>query len=241
MTTAKKSRHVQPVSATTPSHQEHVARERAMAERADAIARELTLLKATALRARYATAVGKTTTTKNRDFLIRAILKAESRAPKPNPVAVPSVAAAIPSVPGIPVSDADDLATIALSHGAKISADVPAIRAALDLLRQAIMIVRTQAPAGRRAGVAPVRDASANAALIPSAGATLSAKWKGSTYIVQVLDGGRFGFNGTEYTSLSTIGRVITGHPCNGYVFFGLKHPARASRKAAATATEVLQ
>jgi len=58
------------------------------------------------------------------------------------------------------------------------------------------------------------------------AGVTLVRKWRGKTYKVKVVDGGkgkkRYEFVGQEYRSLTTIAQEITGAHWSGPRFFGL-------------------
>ncbi len=55
------------------------------------------------------------------------------------------------------------------------------------------------------------------------AGVQLRRVWKGTEYVVTVLGGGEFEFNGKKYTSLSRIAGEITGGHWNGKLFFGVK------------------
>ena len=55
------------------------------------------------------------------------------------------------------------------------------------------------------------------------AGTQLRRVWKDREYIVTVLGGGVFEYNGERYTSLSRIAKVITGGHWNGKLFFGVK------------------
>lgn len=50
----------------------------------------------------------------------------------------------------------------------------------------------------------------------------LKREWNNRTYIVNVLDKRRFEYDGREYTSLTTIVKVITGSHQSGPLFFGL-------------------
>ncbi len=47
--------------------------------------------------------------------------------------------------------------------------------------------------------------------------------WKDREYIVTVLGGGEYEYDGEKYTSLSRIAKVITGGHWNGKLFFGVK------------------
>ena len=46
---------------------------------------------------------------------------------------------------------------------------------------------------------------------------------QGKEYVVTVLGGGEFEYNGAKYNSLSRIAREITGGHWNGKLFFGVK------------------
>ena len=56
-----------------------------------------------------------------------------------------------------------------------------------------------------------------------SRGTRLKRVWQGKEYEVLVLGNGRFVLDGREYTSLSTVAKVITGKKWNGRLFFGVK------------------
>ena len=62
-------------------------------------------------------------------------------------------------------------------------------------------------------------------------GTRLIREWQGRTYDVLVLDDG-FSWQGTRYSSLSSIARKITGTPWSGPLFFGLKPNRRATRRS---------
>ena len=55
------------------------------------------------------------------------------------------------------------------------------------------------------------------------AGVQLRRVWQGKEYVVTVLGGGEFEYNGAKYNSLSRIAREITGGHWNGKLFFGVK------------------
>jgi hypothetical protein len=55
-----------------------------------------------------------------------------------------------------------------------------------------------------------------------SPGARLLREWRGSTLVVDVIDGG-YVFEGDRYASLSAIARKATGVVRNGPAFFGLR------------------
>ena len=60
-------------------------------------------------------------------------------------------------------------------------------------------------------------------------GTRLVREWQGRTYEVLVLDEG-FSWQGTHYSSLSAVARMITGTPWSGPLFFGLKQNRPATR-----------
>jgi Protein of unknown function (DUF2924) len=65
------------------------------------------------------------------------------------------------------------------------------------------------------------RNPTASPANIPAPGARLIREWNGSTYTVDVTEGG-FVWDGVSYRSLSAIARTITGTRWSGPRFFGL-------------------
>jgi hypothetical protein len=67
-------------------------------------------------------------------------------------------------------------------------------------------------------------------------GTRLVREYEGVTHTVDVLADG-FAWNGQKFRSLSAIAKAITGTNWNGYAFFGLKRPTKAS--AAAKSEEV--
>jgi hypothetical protein len=62
-------------------------------------------------------------------------------------------------------------------------------------------------------------------------GTRLMREWQGRTYEVVVRDGG-FCWQGTQYRSLSSIARKITGTAWSGPLFFGLKQTRSTSRRS---------
>jgi hypothetical protein len=62
-------------------------------------------------------------------------------------------------------------------------------------------------------------------------GTRLMREWQGRTYDVLVLDDG-FSWQGTRYSSLSSIARKITGTPWSGPLFFGLKPNRPVNRRS---------
>lgn len=56
---------------------------------------------------------------------------------------------------------------------------------------------------------------------LPEPGTVLSRTHKGVNHEVEVGVEG-FRYQGRAYRSLSAIGREVTGHACNGFLFFGL-------------------
>jgi hypothetical protein len=63
---------------------------------------------------------------------------------------------------------------------------------------------------------------------LPTAGTLLTRDFKGSTYVVKVLDDG-FEYEGRQYRSLSAIAGEITGTRWNGFLFFGLTREAHVA------------
>jgi len=74
---------------------------------------------------------------------------------------------------------------------------------------------------------------------IPAVGEKIEKKYKGNVLTVTVTDAG-LEYEGTTYTSISTLASVITGQPAiNGYGFFKLgKSAVRKPRKAKVTADD---
>lgn len=68
----------------------------------------------------------------------------------------------------------------------------------------------------------------------PPTGTILRRKYKGETHSVSVTETG-YRWKGEEYSSLSAIGKKLTGHECNGWSWFGLK-PATTGGRVSATA-----
>lgn len=62
---------------------------------------------------------------------------------------------------------------------------------------------------------------------IPTPGTRLVREWKGIEHTVTVMRDG-FEYQGQPYRSLSPIAKRITGTSWSGFVFFGLKSPARS-------------
>lgn len=81
-------------------------------------------------------------------------------------------------------------------------------------------LIRVRPPQDFRPGVdaGPVSDSMP---AMPTTGKILSRKYKGQRIEVEVLDNG-FLYDGTVYTSLSAIAKVVTGTHCSGRAFFGL-------------------
>ena len=59
-------------------------------------------------------------------------------------------------------------------------------------------------------------------------GALLTRNYKGRMIRVRVLPKG-FDYEGTIYRSLTAIAEAVTGVHWNGYLFFGLKPPEKAT------------
>jgi hypothetical protein len=69
-------------------------------------------------------------------------------------------------------------------------------------------------------------------------GTRLMREWRGRTYEVVILDDG-FCWQGTQYRSLSSIARKITGTAWSGPLFFGLKQNRSASRRSSRASLSV--
>jgi len=61
-------------------------------------------------------------------------------------------------------------------------------------------------------------------ARLPAPGTVLHRRYKGHTYLVEVLADG-FAYDGQRYLSLSAVAHAITGGHWNGYLFFNLNDP----------------
>jgi hypothetical protein len=69
---------------------------------------------------------------------------------------------------------------------------------------------------------------------LPLPGALLTRDYKGRRIVVRVLPKG-FEYGGEVYRSLSAIAQKVTGSHWNGWLFFGIKPPAKQlPRKASA-------
>jgi hypothetical protein len=69
----------------------------------------------------------------------------------------------------------------------------------------------------------PVSTQAESSSLIP--GTRLVRDWHGQHIEISVDPAGRFLWQGRSYRSLSAIAREVTGSPCNGPRFFGLRSP----------------
>ena len=56
---------------------------------------------------------------------------------------------------------------------------------------------------------------------VPLPGSVITRVYKGQPFAVEVLAEG-FGWNGTNYSTLSSVAKAITGQHLNGFTFFGL-------------------
>jgi hypothetical protein len=63
---------------------------------------------------------------------------------------------------------------------------------------------------------------------LPPPGAVLRRLYKGQPLEITVLHSG-FAYGGQVFASLSAVAKAITGSHCNGYLFFRLTHPEKAS------------
>lgn len=81
-------------------------------------------------------------------------------------------------------------------------------------------------------GVVPNQKRRAEAQLAP--GTVLVREYDGINHRVNVLDDGRFEFEGRPYRSLSAVATAITGSTYSGPVFFGLKPTHRERQRAKA-------
>jgi len=79
-------------------------------------------------------------------------------------------------------------------------------------------VVPPQADEPQPQGTTPALLATTR--LVP--GARLVKVYQGTTYVVDVVDGG-FVWNGVHFTSLSGVAKAITGTHWNGLLFFGLR------------------
>ncbi len=89
----------------------------------------------------------------------------------------------------------------------------------------------TSAPTStRRPNVAPTNTSPTSPApsakkadpRLPAVGEKLERVFQGKTYKVTVLEGGMFSYAGKQYSSLSTIAKIISGTTWNGFLFFHL-------------------
>lgn len=86
-------------------------------------------------------------------------------------------------------------------------------------------------PTARRAAIKskPLTDPR-----LPKAGTIVERTYKGKTLKVTVTRGG-FVFMRNTYASLSGLATELTGNATNGFLFFGLTAPAKATGKATTT------
>jgi hypothetical protein len=91
-----------------------------------------------------------------------------------------------------------------------------------ETIRRLEELGESVAPAKRLPGAARRKDDR------PIDGTRLVREYQGIAYEVTVR-GDHFEYRGDRYTSLSAIARLITGTRWNGWVFFGLRTPRRAS------------
>lgn len=68
---------------------------------------------------------------------------------------------------------------------------------------------------------------------LPEPSSTFSRTYKGHDLTIKVLDGGAFEYEGTRYTSLSSLARKITNYSVSGPLFFRVveRKPAKATGK----------
>ena len=68
---------------------------------------------------------------------------------------------------------------------------------------------------------------------LPEPGSTFTRRYKGKDLTIKVLEGGAFEFDGTRYSSLSSLARKITNYSVSGPLFFRVveRKPAKATGK----------
>lgn len=68
---------------------------------------------------------------------------------------------------------------------------------------------------------------------LPEPGSTFTRHYKGKDLTIKVLDGGAFEYEGTRYSSLSSLARKITNYSVSGPLFFRVveRKPAKATGK----------
>ncbi len=92
-------------------------------------------------------------------------------------------------------------------------------RRALEIANDADL--KTQVPAGWRAGKPAAAGRGGRDARLPVAGTVLRRVYRGRTVVVKVLSDG-FEYEGQHYGSLSAVARAASGTRWNGLLFFGL-------------------
>jgi Protein of unknown function (DUF2924) len=100
--------------------------------------------------------------------------------------------------------------------------------------RAAQLLVPASVPAKAPPTVAPpppVAPAPKADARLPRPGTVLRKAHKGTTHEVTVKEDG-FDYQGTHFTSLSTVAKAIAGTAWNGFAFFGLTAKPAVSRAA---------
>jgi hypothetical protein len=86
------------------------------------------------------------------------------------------------------------------------------------------------ARAARKSKGGPAVEVPVPPAMRLKQGAQLIKVWRGTTYVVDVIDSG-FRWEGSEYRSLSAVAKAITGTHWNGMIFFGLRERAEVERR----------
>jgi hypothetical protein len=68
---------------------------------------------------------------------------------------------------------------------------------------------------------------------LPEPGSTFTRAYKGRDLTIKVLEGGAFEYEGTRYSSLSSLARAITNYSVSGPLFFRVveRKPAKATGK----------
>jgi transposase len=86
----------------------------------------------------------------------------------------------------------------------------------------------------RRRSAEPTHSAPPRDPRLPPAGTILTRRFKGAEYRVLITDEG-FEYEGTVYSSLSRVAKVITGSHWNGFAFFRLAKPRQRGNKYSLT------
>jgi hypothetical protein len=68
---------------------------------------------------------------------------------------------------------------------------------------------------------------------LPEPGSTFTRTYKGRDLTIKVIEGGAFEYQGTSYSSLSSLARKITNYSVSGPLFFRVveRKPAKATGK----------